>query len=76
MPSRSEVIYPLYYYSNYIHGSDREFIWARMAVIPKKHQDNVASRYERIYRDNKGNNRKRANTFLHKIAKRFRDAKS
>jgi len=66
------MIYPLYYYTNYKHGTDKNFVLARMNVIPREHQQKIADRYERIFRDNKGNNRKRANTFLHKVAKYFR----
>ena len=66
--------YPLYYYHRrQIKESDKDFVLARMAAIPKEHKDKVSNRYERIFRDNKGNNRKRANTFLHKVAKSFRN---
>ncbi len=70
--------YPLWYYNK--RGvdkkgkplSDCKFIMDRMAVIPAEHKDKIANRYEDIYQNKKTiGNRKRANTFLNKIARWF-----
>ena len=43
-----------------------------MAVIPLEHKQKIADRYEMIYQNkNTVGNRKRANTFLNKIARWF-----
>ena len=64
-------IYPIWYF-NKKPNSDKDFILARMSVIPVNHKKNIADRYERIYQNKKTNgNRKRANTFLNKIARWF-----
>ena len=75
-PNRKQ--YPLWYYNrsgfdkNGKPLSDSKFIMDRMAVIPPEHKDKIANRYEDIYQNkNTTGNRKRANTFLNKIAKWF-----
>lgn len=70
------MIMPLYFYSCYVGGSDLDFIEQRMFAIPEEHQQKIADRYEKIFRSGKGwkgKNRKKANTFLHKIAKYHRN---
>ena len=70
------MIIPLYYFSCYIKGSDIDFIEQRITVIPERHQQKIADRYEKIFRRGKGwkgRNRKKANTFLHKIARHYRN---
>lgn len=67
-PWVNKSIYPLWYYSRK-PNSDQFWILQRMALIPGKYKQRIADRYERIYRDKKGSNRKRANTFLNKVAK-------
>lgn len=70
--------YPLWYYNKRgvdKHGkayADTKFIMDRMSVIPAEHKHKIASRYENIYQNKKTiGNRKRANTFLNKIARWF-----
>jgi len=64
-------IYPIWYF-NKKPNSDQNFILKRMTVIPPKHKQKIADRYELIYQNrNTTGNRKRANTFLNKIAKWF-----
>jgi hypothetical protein len=64
-------IYPIWYF-NKKPNSDKDFILKRMAVIPKEHKRKIADRYEIIYqKPSTVGNRKRANTFLNKIAKWF-----
>lgn len=70
------MIMPKYFFRCYVVGSDFEFIKKRMSVIPAEHQQKVADRYEKIFRKGegwKGRNRKKANTFLHKIARQYRN---
>lgn len=67
---KNKSIYPKYYF--YRNGeSDRDWILKMMNFIPEEHKDKIASRYERIYRDQKGQNRKRAQKFLHRVARFF-----
>ena len=64
-------IYPIFYF-NKKPNSDKDFILKRMACIPLEHKRKIADRYEIIYqKPTTTNNRKRANTFLNKLAKWF-----
>ena len=64
-------IYPIFYF-NKKPNSDKDFILKRMSVIPLEHKRKIADRYEIIYqKPTTTNNRKRANTFLNKLAKYF-----
>lgn len=66
------ITYPLFYFSRR-DVSDRDWIFQRMAVIPKSKQLEVAEEYERLFLRNKPNGRKPANTYLHEIASYYRD---
>ena len=64
-------IYPIWYF-NKKPNSDKDFILKRMAIIPLEHKRKISDRYEIIYqKPTTTNNRKRANTFLNKLAKWF-----
>lgn len=68
------VIYPRFY--QYKKGkSDRDWIFSRMAVIPKEKQQEVADEYERIYLSGDRQSRNRANTWLNGVAMEYRRAK-
>ena len=66
------MVHILWYHGRSRSDTDREFIEARMSVIPKKYQQRVADRYEKLYRSLKTGNRKVANSYLHRIAVYFR----
>ena len=65
------VTYPLWYHHR--GKSDRDWIFQRMAVIPKSKQQEVAEEYERLFLRSKPNGRRPANEYLHKIASYYRD---
>jgi len=64
------MIYPKYYYQRG-KESDRDWILVRMRVIPESMKQEVADKYEKLYRTEK-DGRKKANTYLHNIAKEYR----
>ncbi|MBD1583477.1 hypothetical protein [Pseudoalteromonas sp. S16_S37] len=69
----TDVIYPKYYHSR-AGDSDANWIYARMRVIPADKQQEVADEYERIYRTTvRKDARGAANTYLHNIAKQYRN---
>jgi len=64
-------VYPIWYF-NKKPNSDKDFVLKRMAIIPPEHKRKIADRYEIIYQNKSTTgNRKRANTFLNKLAKWF-----
>jgi len=66
------IIYPRFY--RYRRGqSDRDWIFSRMAVIPKNKQKEIADEYERIYLSGDRQARNRANTWLNGIAKEYKN---
>ena len=68
------MIYPLFYhYSNF--GSDRDFVLARMAVIPDNLQQEVSDEYDKLFRSKDPDRRKKANEYLHSIASKYRNKK-
>lgn len=69
-PFPKKEIYPIFYHSRSI-DSDGPWVYKRMQFIPLEHKQKITDRYEKIYQDKKGNNRKRANTFLNKVARWF-----
>ena len=62
------------------HCSDLDFIKARMSHIPKEKQQSVADEYERLFCDNQpvamAAGRKKANEYLHGLAKQYRQERS
>lgn len=57
-----------YHYSRF--QSDKHWIMQRMFVIPEDEKQEVANKYESLFiREG----RKEANTWLHRIAKEYRD---
>lgn len=62
--------YPRYYHYGRF-GSDRDWILKRMAVIPKDKQQEVSIEYERLYLAKTPDRRKRANTYLQRVAKQY-----
>ena len=67
------MIYPKFYYYNGFFGSDREWILKRMGVIPQNKKQEVADKYERLYKEKTPDHRKNANTYLHEMAKHYKD---
>jgi len=64
-------IYPIWYFSSY-KDNDGNWVRKQMLHIPLEHKRNIADRYEIIYqKPTTTGNRKRANTFLNKMAKYF-----
>ncbi len=71
-------IYPIFYFNR--RGvdkdgkpfSDKGYVLKMMSVIPLEHKRKIADRYEILYqKPSTTNNRKRANTFLNKVARWF-----
>lgn len=62
---------PLFYYYHDDSSSDRNWIESRMRLIPDSKKQAVADRYDIILRKTKKFDRKRANTFLNKVAKMY-----
>lgn len=62
------------------HCNDLDFIKARMSHIPKEKQQSVSDEYERLFCDGqpvaKAAGRKKANEYLHNIAKQYRQERS
>ena len=66
--------YPKFYYYAGREGSDRDWIMARMAVIPPEKQEEVAREYERRYLvKSQQQGRENANRYLHGVAVEYRD---
>jgi len=63
-----ELIYPRFYFYGRF-GSDRDWIFSRMAVIPQDKQQSVADKYEQLYKTKTPDHRKNANTYLQEMAK-------
>lgn len=69
------MIFPLWYHGR-PRQSDRKFIEDRLFAIPYQYKQRVCDKYDKLYRSLKTGNRKAANTYIHKVAKRFRYATS
>lgn len=65
-------IYPIRYFCNR-YGSDRDFIIKRMYAIPEDKQQKASDEYDKLF-TRKG--RKDANTFIHELAVKYREAKN
>jgi len=65
-------IYPIWFYGRTKGNSDLKFILSRLSVIPDKYKRRVCDKYEKIYQKKEIGYRRNANTYLHKVAIRFR----
>jgi len=65
-------IYPIRYFYNR-SASDRDFILKRMRAIPEDKQQEASDKYEKLFTSS---GRKEANTFIHNLAVKYRDAKN
>ncbi|MCP4337789.1 MAG: hypothetical protein GY799_02640 [Desulfobulbaceae bacterium] len=66
------IIYPRFYQYKK-RSSDRDWILSRMSVFPRDEQQEIATKYERLYL---GGGRQAANTWLNELFKEVRDAKA
>ena len=74
VPDYSGPIMPKFYHYCGKHGSDRDWIMKRMAVISRERQAAVAQEYEKRYLNkNAGFGRKLANEYLQGVAAEYRD---
>jgi len=63
--------YPKFYYFK-LGVSDRDWVLARMSVIPKNKKLEVSNKYTKLFLSKKPSARKDANTYLHNEAKKYR----
>lgn len=72
-----EVLPEWYFYKNVMGEveSDREFILARMAIVPDQVKQQVSDEYDRLYRLKQANHRELANKYLHNLAIEYRGKK-
>ena len=63
--------YPKFYHQDR-WGSDRDWIFARLKYIPDDMREQVSEEYTRLFLTT---GRKEANTYLHNLAKKYRDKK-
>lgn len=69
----TSLIMPRFYHYRGKNESDRSWIAARMAVIPKDKQQEVALEYEKKFSAKNRTGRRIANEYLHAVASEYRN---